>query len=128
MRGPNGQRTFPRLSAPPNVPALTARLRQRLLEIGDQILDVLNAHRESDQRVVDAERSALIGGHRSVRHDPRMIDQALDAAETLGDREYPAALEAAARRIDSAANEEADDAAEPVLHLRARQRVLRMTR
>src|SRR6185295_3928182 len=80
-----------------------------------------------DQRIVNPKCGALIGGHRSMRHDAGMVDQALDAAETLGDREYPAALQTAARHIDSAANEEADDAAEPVLHLRARQRVLRMT-
>src|SRR4030095_1616709 len=109
-------------------PALTEGLRQRLLEIADEICDVLNSYRKADQRIVDAERGALVGAHRCVRHDAGVIDQALDAPQALRDREDFTAFERSARGFDSAADEEADNATETVLHLRACQGGLRMTR
>ena len=71
-------------------------LAQRLLQILDQIVRILDPDRQANQRIVDAERLALLGRNRGMRHQARMIDQALDAAEAFGDRENPQALQEAA--------------------------------
>jgi len=60
-----------------------------------------------------------------------MLDQALDAAERLGQREQFAALEETPRVLDSTLEFDRDHAAEGALsariaHLCARQHVLRM--
>jgi hypothetical protein len=62
-----------------------------------------------------------------VRHQRRVLDQALDAAQTLGQREQPAVFQEAlgARKIGLQHNRH--HAAEGT-HLTARQRVLRVRR
>jgi hypothetical protein len=60
---------------------------KRLGKVGDQVLAVLDPHRKPDQGVGDAQRRALIGRDRGVGHDGRMLDQALDPAQALGQRE-----------------------------------------
>src|SRR4051794_30119542 len=57
-----------------------------------------------------------------------MLDQALDAAKTYGEREELAALEEAARRAQAAFDHRAHHAAIPVLHLLRGEEVLRMAR
>src|SRR4029077_17840149 len=76
--------------------------------------------------VADAERGAGRGRERGVRHDARVLDEALDAAETLGEREQLALLERAARGPESAAQHRGDDAAVAARHLALRQRMLRV--
>src|SRR2546421_10606486 len=97
-----------------------------MLQLGDQIPDILDAHREAHESVADAEAGAHILGQRGVRHDRRMLDQALDAAEALGEREELAALEEALRCSESALEDGGDHAAIALVHLLRREQVLRM--
>src|SRR5437868_2983296 len=102
-------------------------LIERMLELGDQVLDILDAHREAHQPVADAEPGAHVLGQRGVRHDRRMLDQALDAAEALGEREELATLEEALRRAESAFEDSRHHAAVALVHLLGGEQVLRMT-
>src|SRR5438046_2829041 len=63
------------------------------LQIVDQIAHVLDANRNTHQRISDAERFALLLWHRRMRHERGMIDQAFDAAQTLREREEVRVLE-----------------------------------
>jgi len=71
----------------------SAQSLKRLFEIADQIFDVLDADRQSDQLRRDAGGAAQRLGDRAVAHGPGMADEALDAAERLGKREIAEALE-----------------------------------
>jgi hypothetical protein len=53
---------------------------QRVVEVGDQIVDVLDADGEADEGVADAQGLALLRRQGGMRHDRRVLDQALDAA------------------------------------------------
>src|SRR5205814_9224286 len=57
-----------------------------------------------------------------------MLNETLDPAEALGEREQAAALERAARRVQPPAQHRRDDAAEAARHLGPRERVLRVAR
>ncbi len=70
---------------------------------------------------------AHLGWHRAVRHQRRMLDQALDAAEAFGQREQPAAFEETARIVERPVEFGRDHAAEGA-HLLLRQRVLGVAR
>src|SRR5262249_14582704 len=74
----------PAVSAPlpccPSLMALTLISPQRRCEIGNEIIGILDADRKPHQRVANAERRAHLGWHRAMRHQRRMLDQALDAA------------------------------------------------
>src|SRR5690606_32175215 len=102
--------------------------RERILQVSDQVLDVLDTDRQADQRVVDTERLALLGRNRRMRHQARMVDETLDAAQTFRDREQAQALQHLARLVQPALHEERHDTAETVAHLLLRERVLRMAR
>jgi hypothetical protein len=52
-------------------------------EILAQIFEVFDAHRESHQRIVNAERRALFRGNRSVRHKGRVFDETFHSSETF---------------------------------------------
>src|SRR6266850_8569896 len=52
-----------------------------LPQVFDQVLPVLDSHRQADESVVDAQLAAGLRGHRGVRHDRRMLDQALHPAQ-----------------------------------------------
>src|SRR5438105_13590110 len=69
------------LAAPPS------DRRERLLEVGAQVLDILDAHRQPHQRITDAERRARLERNGCVGHDGGVLDQAFDAAQALGERE-----------------------------------------
>ncbi len=58
-----------------------SRLCQRLVEVGNQIIDVLDADRESHQAIVDADGGTLRRGNGGMRHQCGMLDQAFHAAE-----------------------------------------------
>src|SRR6185503_16172340 len=105
-----------------------AGLLERVVQLGDQVVDALDADRQAHQAVVDAQAGAHVLGQRRVRHDRRVLDQALDAAQALGEREQAAALEEALRRGESALQHRRDHAAVTRVHLPRRQRVLRMRR
>src|ERR1700732_3295227 len=50
---------------------------QRLGEVGDQVVGVLDADREADQVVLDADLEALLAGELVEAHDRGLLDQAL---------------------------------------------------
>src|SRR5262249_32300543 len=77
------RRTWPRSSVWPALPASV----QRLLQVREQILFFFDAHRQTDQAVVDANLGAPLGGQTGVGHQRRQLDQALDAAQRFGERE-----------------------------------------
>ena len=68
---------------------------QRALQVGDQIVGILDADRQPHQPVVDAECRAHLRRHRGMGHDGGMLDQAFDAAQAFGQGEQLAALEEA---------------------------------
>src|SRR5687768_2958408 len=119
-------------STPARAAATTAKmtrsemaLLEGVAQLGDQIIHVLDSHREPHQAVVDTETRAHVLGQRGVGHDRRMLDQALHAAEAFGEREQAAALEEAARRphrtILPALQHRGHHAAVALLHLLACQ-------
>src|ERR1051325_9720539 len=61
-------------------------LPERLIEVGDDVPDVFEADRDSDEPVGDAYARARLRKHRGVGHRRRVRDERLDAAETLGER------------------------------------------
>src|SRR5688572_3750402 len=80
-------------AARPSVATARRTLLQRVLELGDEIVDAFDADRQTHQAIVDAEARANLLRQRGVRHDRRVLDQALDAAQAFGEREEPAALQ-----------------------------------
>src|SRR5262245_56431769 len=76
------------LSSPARGPfgAISRSLRgvERAREVGHEVVLVLDADGDADERVVDAERLPRLGGDARVRHDRGVLDEALDAAERLG--------------------------------------------
>ena len=87
-------------------------LVERLRQIGQQVLDVLDAARQAHERVIDTESRSLVGRHRGVRHDGRVLDEALDTAETLGQQPELDGLEEGARLGETALEPDSDHAAE----------------
>src|SRR5580765_5672076 len=75
---------------------------QRCFKLAAQIIYILNADRQPDQAIADAQLLAVRRRNRGVGHDRRMLDQAFDAAKRLGEREQVAALEHAARLAQAA--------------------------
>src|SRR4051812_46783876 len=84
-------------AAPASATTRMTALIQSVFELVNQVLHVLDAHRQAHQPVADAEPRAHVLGQRGVGHDRRMLDQALDAPQALGEREQLAALEEAPR-------------------------------
>ena len=62
---------------------------ERLAQVRDEVVGVLDADRQPDERRVDRERRS---GDREVGHRGRHLDQRLDAAQRLGEREQPRRL------------------------------------
>ena len=106
-------------------PGVAPALRERLIEIRDQVFDVLDAHRQPHQAVADSQARADLRRQRRVRHDRRMLGEAFDAAQALRANKDAATFEQAARVVESAFQDQRHHAAEAV-HLPARERMLRM--
>ena len=68
-----------------------AARRERLVQIRDQVVGVLDPAAQPDQAVGQSHRLAHGRRHRGVGHRGRVADQALDPAERLGQREDPGA-------------------------------------
>src|SRR6185295_13944119 len=98
-----------------------AALLERVVQLGDQVVDALDADREAHQAVVDAQPGAHVLRQRGVGHDRRVLDQALDPAQALGEREQAAALEEALRGIEPALQHRGDHAAVAGVHLAQRE-------
>ena len=101
-------------------------LAKRPVEILDQVLDILDPAAQAHQASVSPISCAHRGRHRGVGHAGRVADQALHAAERLGQREDPCRLDEAARPARRRRLER-DHAAESA-HLPAGELVLRMGR
>ena len=52
-----------------------AHCLQRSIEIGLEILHVLDSDRDSYERIADSKKFSVLGIHRGMRHDRRVIDQ-----------------------------------------------------
>src|ERR1700739_3689014 len=65
---------------------------KRAVQVALQVVHVLDAHRQPHERVANAESLALFGRNRRMRHDGRVLDQALDPAQAFGQREQLAGL------------------------------------
>jgi hypothetical protein len=61
---------------------------QRLIEIGDEVIQVFDADGEANQLIADAERGPFFLGYGGMRHDTRVVDEAFDTAETLRQRKH----------------------------------------
>ena len=59
---------------------------KRLVEVGNQVFHIFDAHREADQPVGDADLLPHFGRHRGVRHGSGMGDQSFHAAEAFRER------------------------------------------
>src|SRR5690349_9056382 len=68
---------------------------QRLLEILDQIVDMLEARRVADETLADAELGARFRREALMRGGRRVRDQALGIAEIVGDSRQLQPIEAA---------------------------------
>src|SRR5688500_2469985 len=115
-----------RTASPPRIRRKEIVLLERVLQLGDEIVDALDADRQAHQSRVDAEVRPDILRERSMRHDRRVLDQAFYAAEAFGEREQLAALEEAARRGEAAFQHCGHHAAVAAVHLARGEEMLRM--
>src|SRR4051794_12810707 len=95
---PGGQQDSPRGTRQPylcfeNETSDASDLAQRLLQVGDQVAGVLDADRQPDQAVDDADAAARLRRDRGVGHDRRVLDQALHPAQALREREQLGAFQ-----------------------------------
>src|SRR6266545_762580 len=97
---------------------------QRLLQIGDQVGDVLDADGDPHEPGGDTQAGALRFRDRGVRHRRGVGDQSLAPAEALAQGAEPHRREKTARGVVGA-ELEGDHGAEPA-HLFLRERVLRV--
>lgn len=82
LKSDSQQSSALRKRASQRVAMLSNRI-QRILQIAPQILDMFYPDREPHQCIADAQQRALRGRNRRMRHDGRMLDQALDPAQTF---------------------------------------------
>ena len=90
-------------------PGISSGPVQPRAQVLDQVLDRLDADRQSQQPRRDARLATRGRFHGGVGHGVRMRDQALDAAERLRQRETLQSVEEACDRRQAAAQLEADD-------------------
>ena len=89
-------------------PSSARPLRQRLIEIVDEIANVFESDRQPNQSVRDPDLPPHLGLDRGMRHRRRMTEEALHAAEAFGERPEPQALrevDRVVRRSASSSNE-----------------------
>src|SRR5690606_404739 len=99
---------------------------QCLVEILHQVIDVLDPDRQADQAFRDAHAVAHLLRYGGVRHDGRVADERLDAAERFREREEAGALDNLLCALERA--ELQADHAGKAAHLTLRQLVLGMRR
>src|SRR6266481_3358420 len=92
-------------------------------EIGDQVVGVLDADREANQVVLDADLEPLLAAELVEAHDRGLLDQALDSAQRGRDERDRARVHHPGRRVEIARDLEGDHTAEAA-HLLAGDRVL----
>src|SRR5216684_2875084 len=106
----------------------TMALLEGVFQLVDEVIDVLDADGQAHQAFVDAELGAHVLGQRGVGHDRRVLDQALDAAQALGEGEQLAALEEPPGALQPALEHRRYHAAVAAVHLPFRQGVLGVAR
>src|SRR6266699_2819849 len=119
--------TWMRTLAPSGDHDCESRSTERRLEVGDEVLRILDADRKPHQAVADPERGAHVGRDRAMGHQRRMLDEAFDAAEAFGQGEQAAALEETLGLVEADIELGGDHAAEAA-HLPFREPVLGMAR
>ncbi len=60
---------------------------QRLVQVGEQVLEVLDPDGEPEQPVPEADPVPLVGGHRGVGHQPGVLGERFHRSEQLRERE-----------------------------------------
>jgi hypothetical protein len=58
-----------------------------LFEVGTQVVNILDAHAQPDQAIVDTASGPYIGRDARMRHGRRMTNQRLDSPQALGQTE-----------------------------------------
>src|SRR5690348_10388142 len=101
---------------------------ERMFELRDQIVGALDADREPHEAVADSELRSHRWRQARMRHEPRVLDEALDPAEALGEREKLAPLQKSPGILERSLQLRAHDPAESAPHLSFRELVLRMAR
>src|SRR6266850_5189727 len=81
-------------------------------EVRDQVVGVLDADREADQVVLDADLEALLAGELVEAHDRGLLDQALHPAQRGRDERDRARVHHPGRRVEIARDLEGDHPAE----------------
>jgi hypothetical protein len=79
-----------------------SHVEQRLVEIGDDIFDVFDAHGQAHQTFGDADAFLNLLGHRGVGHHRRKGNQGFNTAETFGERTQLDVIEEAPRGVERA--------------------------
>src|SRR5262245_46296980 len=103
---------------------MALELAERLAQVGDQVLDVLDADGQAYEAVRDADAQPLRRLDDGVRHRDRVRDQRLDGAQILGERAEPHGIHELLAGLDSALDLEPQHRAEAA-RLLFRERVLR---
>src|SRR5262249_44864840 len=106
--------------------ALLFRGFQRLRQIGNQVLDVLDADREADEVFADPNRQPLLGRQLVKGHQSGLLDERFDPSQRRGDRRQEAGVYHARGLVQPAADQKAHHSAEPP-HLLARDLVVGVT-
>src|SRR5580765_7967529 len=100
---------------------------ERLGDVGNQIVGVLDAHGVADEIVLDTDLEPLLGGELVEAHDRGLLYEALRPAERRRDVRDAAGVDRARGRVEVALHLEGDHAAEAP-HLLLGDVVLRMRR
>jgi hypothetical protein len=98
---------------------------QARLQVREQVVAILDTHRQAQQAVADARHRARLRAHRGMGHRRRMRDQRFHAAQRLGQGEMLQAVEEGTHCRQAAAQFQRKHGAESAL-LARRQGVLRM--
>ena len=75
-------------------------LEKRLVEVGDDVVDVFDADGEADETIGDADAVANFLWHGSVSHERGQGDERFDAAEAFGEGAKLHMMKEAARAIE----------------------------
>src|SRR5438105_7912176 len=69
-------------------PEYRGSIRERLVQVGDEVVDVFHADGQADERIADSDAGPFGVRDRRVRHQRRKLGKRLDGAERLGQREH----------------------------------------
>src|SRR6185312_14688455 len=101
---------------------------ERMFELRDEIVGALDADREPHEAIADPELRTHRRRQARMGHESRVLDEALDPAEALGEREKLAPLQKSPGIVERSLQLRAHDPAKSAPHLPLRELVLRMAR